>query len=90
MGEQNEKKKPIQKFQAGVISSAVWENKGKKDNKEFFFNTIGLQRSYTDKDNKWQNENLSLRVSDIPKVILVLNKAYEYIIMKGKEEEKED
>ena len=37
--------------------------------------------TYKDKDGVWKSTN-SLRVNDLPKAILVLNKAFEYISIK--------
>ncbi len=89
MEKQTEEKKapPVQKFRAGGISADIWENKGKKEDKDFSFNTITLQRAYQDKEENWQHTN-SLRVNDLPKAILVLRKAYEHLVLKQEEEEK--
>lgn len=81
-------KKPIAKFRAGAMSISIWENSGSKDGKKFSFKTASLQRSYK-VDNVWKNENLSLRASDIPKAILVLNKAFEDMVTSQKEDEED-
>ena len=69
---------PIKKFGAGAIQIAVWENETKEGGK---YNTISMQRSYKDKDDEWKSSG-SLRVNDIPKAILALQKTYEYIMLK--------
>lgn len=75
------KKQPEQKFRAGAVSATIWLNEGKDSNgRETKFKTVSFDRSYLDKDGNWQTTN-ALRVSDIPKGILVLNKAYEYLMM---------
>lgn len=74
--------KPEKKFSAGAISATVWNNEtSNKSGEAVSFKTVQLQRSYQDKDGNWQNTN-SLRVNDIPKAILVLNKAYEYLLLR--------
>jgi len=79
MGE-NEKKRPLKQFKAGGVEVAVWDNeKGK---------SISMQRTYKDKNEDWKHTS-SLNPSDIPKAVLALNKAYEYLTMKLEELPKE-
>ncbi len=77
---------PEKKFSTGAISATVWKNTGqnKKTGEPVEFRTITLQRSYTDKEGKWQNTG-TMRVNDIPKANLVLQKAYEYLVLKGQD-----
>lgn len=77
---------PEKKFRAGAISATVWENTGqRKDGTTASFNTISFERGYKDKNGEWKSTS-SLRIADIPKAVVVLNKAYEYLIMKGASE----
>ena len=69
---------PIKKFSAGGIAVAVWENES-KDGKTF--NSVTMDRRYKDKNEAWQSTG-SLRATDIPKAIVTLQKAYEYLILK--------
>lgn len=76
-----EKTKPEMKFRAGSISATVWNNEIKrKDGTPASFKTISLQRGYKDKDGEWKN-TASLRANDLPKAVLLLNKAYEHLLM---------
>ncbi len=77
---------PEKKFSTGAISATVWKNNGnsKKNNESVEFKTVTLQRRYTDKDGKWQTSS-NLRINDLPKASLVLQKAYEYLVLKGQE-----
>jgi len=77
---------PEKKFRAGAISATVWQNEGQNKNGEKVeYKTISLERSYTDKEGKWQNTN-SLRIADLPKANVVLQKAYEYLVLNEQEE----
>ena len=78
-----EGQKPEKKYKVGAISATIWKNEGKseKDDSTFSFYSITIDRSYTDKEGKWQKTN-SLRSNDLPKAILVLNKAYEFVALK--------
>jgi hypothetical protein len=78
----DQKNIPEKKFSTGSITATIWKNPGKsKQGEDIEFSTITLQRRYKDKNNAWQSTN-SLRVSDLPKATLVLNKAYEYLVLR--------
>ncbi len=73
------KKRPEKKFRAGPISATIWANEGKNDKGEpVTFKSISFDRNYMDKEGNWQSTN-SLRTNDLPKAMLVLSKAYEYV-----------
>ncbi|MBW2998460.1 hypothetical protein KY321_02880 [Candidatus Woesearchaeota archaeon] len=70
------------KFSTGAISAVVWNNEGKdSEGKPTEFKTISIDRRYQDKDGNWKSTS-SLRVNDLPKVVLVANKAFEYLSLK--------
>jgi len=76
---------PEKKFRAGAVSATVWLNKGQRINgEESEYRTISIERSYTDKEGKWQSSN-SMRVSDLPKASVVLQKAYEFLVLNEQE-----
>ena len=84
------KKLPEKKFRAGPISATIWSNHGKdQDGKETIYKTVSFERSYMDKEGNWQTTN-SLRTSDLPRAVLVLNKAYEYLSLTDGEHNEED
>lgn len=72
---------PIKKFKAGAISATIWENQGKNTQGEAIsYNSISFDRNYKDANGEWQKTN-SLRVADLPRAVLVLNKAYEFVAL---------
>lgn len=82
---ENTGNKPEKKFRAGAISATVWQNKGQKANgEETEYRTISIERSYLDKQGKWQSTN-SLRINDLPKASLALQKAYEFLVLHEQE-----
>ena len=91
MSEKNTGNQPEKKFSTGAISATVWKNQAtsKKTGEAVEFKTITLQRRYLDKDGKWQSSG-SFRVTDLPKASLVLQKAYEYLVLKGQGSESEE
>jgi hypothetical protein len=81
-GKADDKNLPEKKFSTGVISATVWNNKAvQKDGQPGEYKTISLQRRYKDKAGVWQSTNY-LRLNDLPKAALVLNKAYEYLVLR--------
>lgn len=76
------KNTPERKFRASPITATIWTNEAKgKDGATNLFRTITLERTYKDKQDAWKTTN-SLRVNDLPKAVLVLNKAFEYVNIK--------
>lgn len=76
-----EKNQPVKKFRAGALTATIWHNNGSmKDGTMQSYSSVSFERSYKDKDNAWKTTN-SLRVNDLPKAALVLQKAYEFLAM---------
>ena len=71
---------PEQKFKAGAISATLWKNQSQKNGQTFEFHTVSLERNYKDQTGEWKSTN-SMRQADLPKAILVLNKAFEHLSM---------
>lgn len=65
-------------FRHGLCSASIYENEYKRGEESFTVRTVSFQRSYIDREGNWQTTN-SLKVNDIPKAVLVLNKAYEFL-----------
>jgi hypothetical protein len=69
---------PVERFKHGSVEAAIFENEIKKDGKTFTIRKVVFQRNYLDKNDKWQSTS-SLDVNDVPKAMLVLSKAYEFM-----------
>jgi hypothetical protein len=74
---------PEKKFSTGAISATIWNNQAvqQKTGEKVAYKTISLQRRYKDKTGEWKSTNY-LRLNDLPRASLVLNKAYEYLLLK--------
>lgn len=68
---------PVKKVKIGGIEAAVWENSS-KDGKKFF--TTTMERNYKIGE-EWKKTS-SLRDNDLPKAILALQKAYDFVAIK--------
>lgn len=77
------KQLPEKKFSAGAINATIWKNNGtsKRTGLTVEYNTIKLERSYKAKEGGWQSTS-SLRLNDLPKAALLLNKAYEHLVLR--------
>jgi hypothetical protein len=83
--ENTNENRPEKKFRAAGVSATVWRNSGQnKDGEPISYRTISIERNYKDKNGEWKSTN-SFRTNDLPKVALVSNKAYEYILMADKD-----
>ena len=76
-------------FRHGLCSASIFENEYKRGEDSFTVRTVSFQRSYLDKEGNWQRTN-SLKVNDIPKAVLVLNKAYEFLTSNSQAEAETD
>jgi len=80
---------PEKKFRAGAISATVWKNQGQNQDKEqITYKTVSFERNYKDNKGNWQTTS-SLRINDLPKAVLVLGKAYEYLALNDNNTEEE-
>jgi hypothetical protein len=78
--------KPKNKFKAGSVSITEFTNKVKlKDGKEFEVSNFVVQRSYKDKQDKWDYTN-SFRKEDLIKLSVVLNETIKNSFLDDKEE----
>ena len=80
----------MKSFRSGAIQVAIWENQAKNpDGTTRPFHTVSFDRRYKDQSGEWKSTN-QLRVNDLPKATLILQKAYEYLALTGDEGEQND
>tara|TARA_Y100000310_G_C20669969_1_gene809699 strand:+ start:2316 stop:2591 length:276 start_codon:yes stop_codon:yes gene_type:complete len=77
---------PIKKWRSGAIEGAVWSNKRQIERdgvtQEVEFKSVTLRRSWKDRNEDiWRDEKLNLRKTDIPKLIVILNKIQEEVLL---------
>ena len=78
-------KKPEAKFRAGTVSATVWANQTVKDGQPRAFSSVSFEKSYKDKDGTWKTTK-SLNVTDLPKAVMVLTKAYEHCALRDQDD----
>ena len=82
----NTDKKPVKKFQAGGVSGALWKNTmALRDGRQIETLSVSLDRRYKNSSGEWQNSS-SFGLNDVPKALVVLSKAYAYMVGRGDED----
>jgi hypothetical protein len=77
--------KPEKSFKCGGCEAAVFGNEIVKGGKTAIIKKVSFQKRYKSAEGEWKSTH-SLDVNEIPKAILVLSKAYEYICTGGSDE----
>jgi hypothetical protein len=81
--------KPEQVFKVGAVRASVFRNIIEKAGKLIPLPKVVIEVRYKDKTGQWNGTN-SLSVNELPKAILALQKAFEYLMEhKGPEEAEE-
>ena len=70
--------RPEKSIKVGGVEAAIFENEIVKGGKKISIKKVSFQKRYKSAEGEWKSTN-SLDVNEIPKAILVLSKAYEYI-----------
>lgn len=65
-------------FRQGPCSASVYKQEYERGGEKFCYRTTHFHRRYKDQNGDWQSSSI-LPVNDIPKAVIVLQKAYEYI-----------
>lgn len=81
-------KPPLKKFRAGQLEAAIWFNERKlKDDTVVGFKTVSLRKSWKDEEGLWRDATIHLRKHDVPKVIVLMNKTMEELLLSQEEKE---
>ena len=72
---------PEKRFKAGSCEAAVFENEITRNGDTVRVKKVAIQKRYKAQDDTWKS-TYSLDVNDIPKMMLALSKAYEYLVVR--------
>ncbi len=75
---------PEKTFNQGSCRAAVFANEIKQNGKTAIVRNVAIQKRYKDKDGNWKSTN-SYAVGDLPKLVLVATKAFDYLTLKKEE-----
>ena len=71
---------PERRFRCDTCEASVFENEITAAGKQIKVKKVAFQKRYKNSDGEWKS-TYSLDVNEIPKAILALSKAYEYLTM---------
>lgn len=71
--------KPETVFKVGAVRASIFKNMIVKGNQSIPLAKVVIEVRYKDKTGQWQSTN-SLSINDLPKAILALQKAFEYLM----------
>jgi hypothetical protein len=71
--------KPEIVFKVGAVRAAIFRNTIEKAGKSIQLPKVVIEVRYKDKTGQWNGTN-SLSINDLPKAILALQKAFEYLM----------
>ncbi|HRI87965.1 MAG TPA: hypothetical protein PK869_06865 [Candidatus Hydrogenedentes bacterium] len=73
--------RPEREFRVGAVRVTVWGNpRYGSDGKTWVSHRVAMDRGYKDHDGNWKKAD-TLETDDIPKAIMALKRAYEYLTM---------
>ncbi len=79
MSEQN-KEKPIKDFRSSNIQASVWRNEVEEDGQTVVRHSVRIQKQFRKDDGDYKETDYYFR-DDLPKLILVAQKAFEFIAL---------
>ncbi len=78
---------PAKEYRVRKTKAAIWHNQVERDGQTVIQSSVKVQKSYQDsKTGDWNNMEMNLFPSEIPGMILVLQKAYEECTLRQSEE----
>ena len=77
--------KPETVFKMGAVRASIFRNTIERDGKLVSLAKVIIEVRYKDRTGKWQGTN-SLSINEVPKAMLALQKAYEYLVSSDSEE----
>lgn len=80
-------RKPTKRFRAGPVSVSIWENEIARDDATMIRYTVRFSNRYKDKNSGEWKETAYYHPPDLPKLILVAQKAFEFTSLHESEEE---
>jgi len=87
MSQQNNK--PVKSFKAGGIEASVWTQEIGKNGETVTRYSVRIQKQYRNKDGDYEKTDYYFR-DDLPKLILVAQKAFSFIALRASEDANEE
>ena len=87
MSQQNDSK-PIKDFRSGGIQASVWRKEVDKDGQTVVRHSVRIQKQYRKEDGDYETTEYYFR-DDLPKLVLVAQKAFEFIALAASKDAEE-
>ncbi len=81
-------KHPERAYDAWPVSAGIWRREEEQEDRTVVLYSVRIQKRYKDKSGEWQNTDYFFP-NDLPKLRLVVDKAYEYVCLKERDENPE-
>ncbi len=78
--------KPEISFKVGAVRAAIFRNEIERAGKSISIGKVVLEVRYRDKNGEWKSTH-SMSANEVPKAILALEKAYEYLTVRQSHDE---
>jgi len=78
--------KPEHVFKMGAVRASIFRNVIERGGQSIPIAKVIIEVRYKDKNGEWQGTN-SLSMNELPKAIMALQKAYEYLLENNKPEQ---
>jgi hypothetical protein len=85
---QQSNSKPIKDFRAANIQASVWRNEVEKEGQTVVRHSVRIQKQFRKEDGNYEDTNYYFR-DDLPRLILVAQKAFEFIALKESKDTEE-
>jgi len=78
---QQTKQRPEREFRSGRITTSIWAQEADRNGRRVVQFSIRFQKRYRDKNGAWQDSS-TFFPNELPRLRLLIDKAYEYVAMK--------
>jgi len=76
---------PAKEFRAGGVSASIWHNETEQDGRTIVQHSVRINKRYRDpQTGDWRDSDYFF-ANDLPRLRLVLAKAYEHIVLKTRD-----
>lgn len=81
--------KPEVSFKVGAVRASIFRNQIQRGKELINIGKVLLEVKYRDKDGQWKS-TYSMSANEIPKAILALQKAYDYLMTRKPDDAQDD
>jgi hypothetical protein len=74
--------KPIKSFKAGAVKASIFENASQYKGAHITTHRVVIDKTFKDSAGNWKSTNSFFANTELSKAILVLQKSYEYLMLK--------